>query len=348
MTRAAMLAALLLGCIATPALAQDHSGHAMPGVQPAPQQTECEKEAERHRAMGHAFPKNFCTPDRPAGEEQEPVDHSATDHGQDHGSTGHSTMDHSVPENGVLLRPPPPAAGSGPARAADAIWGAAVMRESREALARENGGMATVGLVIDRLEYRARRGYDGFQWDGKAWYGGDLHRAWLESEGEAAIGEGLEDADISLLYGRAISPWFDLQAGVRQDLAGPRRTYLDLGIQGLAPYLFEVEADVYLSSKGDLTATAEIELDQRITQRLIVQPRAEIALSAQEVPELRIGAGIEKIEAGVRLRYEINREFAPYVGIEQEWKIGGSADYARSEGEDTSSTSYVMGIRAWF
>lgn len=139
-----------------------------------------------------------------------------------------------------------------------------------------------------------------------------------------------------------------MQAGVRQDLTGPERTHLALGIQGLAPYLFEVDAAAFVSTKGDLTARIEGEIDQRITQRLILQPRAEIAFSAQDVPELGIGAGIDKIEAGVRLRYEFTREFAPYIGIDQEWKIGNSADFARAAGEDPSVTNYVVGVRFWF
>lgn len=272
------------------------------------------------------------------------MDHDTTDQSQmDHSAMGHDKMAKSIPE-----APPPAAAGSGPARAADAIWGTEAMRGSREKLAHNQGGQTYLGFMADRFEYRARDGTDGYLWDIDAWYGGDIHKVWLESEGEGAFGEEIEDAQVQLLYGRAISPWFDLQAGVRQDFTGPARTYLDLGIQGLAPYLFEIETDLFLSNKGDLTATAEVELDQRITQRLIIQPRGEIALSAQDVPELGIGAGIDTIEAGLRLRYEFTREFAPYIGAEQEWKLGDSADFARAAGEDPSVTNYVIGVRFWF
>ena len=357
------------------ASAQDHSAHSMQATQPVSGEgdlpDDCEAEAARHRAMGHGVSDGSCAPAHgdPNGAEGEGehahhpgTDHSAMGHdhdGQgpaDHPATDHSAMDHSAMDHGdmagvsepIPVLPPPPSAGSGPPRAADEMWGADAMRASRGALGRENGGMKTAGLVLDRLEYRARAGEDGFLWDGDAWYGGDIERLWLESEGEGSFAEGLEDADLSLLYGRAISPWFDMQVGVRQDLVGPERTYLDLGIQGLAPYLFEVEADVFLSTKGDLTAKAEVELDQRITQRLIIQPRAEISLAAQDVPELGIGAGVDAIETGVRLRYEIAREFAPYVGLAQEWKIGTSAQYARAAGEDPSVTQFVAGVRFWF
>ena len=119
-------------------------------------------------------------------------------------------------------------------------------------------------------------------------------------------------------------------------------------MQGLAPYLFEVDLAAFLSDRGDLTARLEAELDQRVTQRLILQPRAEVELSAQDVSELGIGAGVDTAELGLRLRYEFAREFAPYVGVEQEWKIGQSADYTRAEGEDPSATNYVVGLRFWF
>ena len=150
------------------------------------------------------------------------------------------------------------------------------------------------------------------------------------------------------LWSRAIAPFFDFQAGVRQDLTGPERTHAVIGIQGLMPYRFEVDAAAFVSTKGDVTARIEGELDQRITQRLILQPRAELALSAQDIPELGIGAGLDRIEAGLRLRYEFAREFAPYVGVSQEWRIGDSADFARAAGEDPSVTNYVVGVRFWF
>ncbi|UVI38909.1 copper resistance protein B [Qipengyuania spongiae] len=344
MSRAVNFTALVLVTIAVPALAQSHAGH---GAHAASSQDECEAEAARHRAMGHAAAEDSCAPDDPAPLGQVEMDHDD----MDHSSIGHGQMDHgsdpdSAPE--IPIAPPPAAVGSGPPTAADAIWGAEAMRASRAALARENGGMLTAGLLLDRFEFRAREGDDGYLWDGDAWYGGDINRVWVESEGEGSFADGVGDADIALLYGRAISPWFDLQAGARQDLNGPSRTYLDIGIQGIAPYLFEIEGDLLVSNKGDFTAKVEVELDQRMTQRLVVQPRAEIALAAQDVPELGIGGGINNVEMGLHLRYEIAREFAPYLGIEQEWKLGRGADYARARQQDPSVTNYVLGVRFWF
>jgi copper resistance protein B len=244
--------------------------------------------------------------------------------------------------------PPPEEAGSGPPRAADAIWGAEAMAPSRDALKREHGSTVTTWLQADRLEYQARQGHDGLLWDLQGYYGTPTSKLWLKSEGEAALGEGVEDAEVQALWSKAVAPYWDLQLGVRQDLAGQTDTHAVVGIQGLAPYLFEIDAALFLSQRGDLTARIEAEVDQRITQKLILQPRVEVSLAAQDNPARKQGAGIDKIEAGLRLRYEIVPEFAPYIGIEQGWKLGGSARYARLAGEDPSVTSVVMGVRFWF
>ena len=391
-----LIVAMLLAGTATPAFAQDHSGHAMPAAQ-SPAQTECEKEAARHRSMGHAVPEGACEPTTQPSEtapadlheshsgmdhsqmkhsQMEGMDHPAMDHSNmesmDHAAMGHegmqssgqAPMDHQVMDHGAMEHgamdhgamdmpsipqgPPPAAAGSGPPRAADAIWGADAMRASRDALRAENGGMKVFWFQGDRAEYRAREGGDGYLWDVQGYYGGDLDKFWFKSEGEGTFGEKPESAEIQGLWSHAIGPWWDLQAGVRQDLTGPERTHAVLGVQGLAPYMFEVDAAAFLSTKGDLTARVEAELDQRITQRLILQPRAEVNLSAQDIPELGVGAGLDSVELGLRLRYEFAREFAPYVGVEQEWKVGQSADYARLAGEDPSVTNYVVGVRFWF
>jgi len=294
------------------------------------------------------------------------MDHSQMDHGQaadappdhsrmDHGATpaqAAQPMDHSSMQMGaddtIPLLPPPPEAGSGPARAAIAIWGEDAMQQARRELIRDTDGGLRLWFQGDRLEYRLREGSDGYLWDIQGYYGGDLNKFWFKSEGEGGFGEAVEEAEVQALYSRAIAPFFDLQVGVRQDLTGPERTHAVIGVQGIAPYHFEIDAATFLSTKGDITASIEAELDQRITQRLILQPRAEIALAAQDIPELGIGAGIDTLEAGLRLRYEIAREFAPYIGVDQEWKIGTSRDFARAEGEDSSVTNYVVGLRFWF
>ena len=323
---------------------EESSGMEMPMAQSGQESMEMD-----HSQMNHG--------DMPQGQaSQSEMDHSQMDHSQmgqvSAPSPAMQGMDHSAMQGSaddmIPLLPPPPEAGSGPARAGIAIWGEEAMNEARQELVRETDGGMRLWIQGDRVEYRAREGADGYLWDVQGYYGGDINKFWFKSEGEGSFGEPIEGAEVQALWSRAIAPFFDFQAGVRQDLTGPERTHAVIGIQGIAPYKFEVDAAAFISSKGDVTARIEGELDQRITQRLILQPRAELALSAQDIPELGVGAGIDRIEAGLRLRYEFAREFAPYIGISQEWRIGGSADFARAEGEDPSVTNYVVGVRFWF
>lgn len=247
-----------------------------------------------------------------------------------------------------MVTPPPPEAGSGPPRAADAIWGADAMRVSRDDLRRTHGDFPILWLQADRLETQIRDGQNGYLWDLQGYYGTPTRRLWVKSEGEGEFGGELERGEVQALYSRAFAPFFDVQMGVRQDFGPAETTHAVIGVQGLAPYMFEIDAALFLSHRGDLTARVELELDQRITQRLIFQPRAEINLAAQDVPELGIGAGLDRIEVGARLRYEIVREFAPYIGIEQSWRVGRSADFARLAGDGPSKLSLLAGIRLWF
>lgn len=337
-----LLAILLIGT-ATPVMAQ-HAGHTMPDPEPTPAPAQVETpdpddtdhSQMDHSAMGHDTSR-VAPPDDSVLE--------ATDQPAAHGQ---SQMDHGTMTMPIPSSPPPASAGSGPPRAADAIWGAEAMRASRAQLRHEQGGQTYFWFQGDRVEYRAREGGDGYLWDVQGYYGGDIDKLWFKSEGEGSFDEEIEGAEVQALYSRAIAPFFDLQAGVRQDFAPRDRTYAVIGIQGLAPYQFEIDAAAFLSSKGDLTARIEAELDQRITQRLILQPRAEVNLSARDIPELGIGSGLDTVELGIRLRYEFAREFAPYIGVEQEWRVGQSADYARANGEDPSVTNYVIGLRFWF
>lgn len=248
----------------------------------------------------------------------------------------------------IMETPPPPEAGSGPPRAADAIWGAEAMAASREDLQRTHGDFPVFWFQGDRMETQIRDGADTYLWDIQGYYGTPTSRLWFKSEGEGEWGADPEDAEVQALYSRAILPFWDLQAGIRHDIAGPDTTHAVIGIQGLAPYMFEVDAALFLSTRGDVTARIEAEVDQRITQRLILQPRVEANLSAQDIPALGMGGGLDQIEVGARLRYELRREFAPYIGIEQSWRTGAGADFARARGEGTSATSLIAGIRFWF
>jgi len=204
-------------------------------------------------------------------------------------------------------------------------------------------------VMLDVAEVRTGKGGDGYAWGGEAWFGDDINRLAIKSEGEGAFDGGLESAEVQVLYTRAIGPYFNLQAGVRQDIGpAPTRTFAALGFEGLAPYWIEVEGAVFLSDKGDLLARLEAYYDQRITQRLVLQPRAEVNLSAQTMRAEGVGSGLVDAEAGLRLRYEIRREFAPYVGISWERKFGQTARLTRLAGDGRGGVRLVTGIRAWF
>lgn len=247
------------------------------------------------------------------------------------------------------VAPPPAAALSGPAHAADTVFSTGEMDSARDQFLREHGSIRSYRILVDQLEARIRSGRDGYAWDAQAWYGGAVNRLWLKTEGEGAFGGEIEQAEVQALWSRALDPWFNLQAGVRYDIRpSPDRGYLALGIQGLAPYWFEVDGAFFLSEKGDLSARFEGEYDLRITQRLILQPRAELDLAFQDVPELNVGSGLSSAEAGLRLRYEFVPEFAPYVGVQYERAFGDTARFRRLAGEDVGSWSFLVGVRTWF
>ena len=165
----------------------------------------------------------------------------------------------------------------------------------------------------------------------------------------SVVFNGVEAGEIRALYSRALDPWFNLQVGVRHDFEpGQPRSYASVGFEGLAPYLVKLEGALFLSDKGDVLARLEGSYDERITQRLILQPRAELNFAAQDVPANGIGSGLSSAELGLRLRYEVRREFAPYVGISWEGKLGDSARFARAAGDGVRATSLVFGVRAWF
>lgn len=333
------IAVLAAALVATPAMAQDHSAHQGPAqaapVPRLPAPSISTPAPDPH--AGHVMPSAEPTTASQA-EPTEPTDQSETASG---------TPD--APSPGPELETPaPPEAGSGPPRAADAIWGANAMRGSRRELQQMHGDYPLSWFQVDRAEVQVRDGSNAYLWDLQGYYGGPTSRFWYKSEGEGQFGQRVDNAEFQALYSRAVAAFFDVQAGVRQDVAGPDTTYAVLGIQGLAPYMFELDAALFVSHRGDLTARIEAELDQRITQRLIVQPRAELNLAAQDVPQLGIGVGLDSIEIGVRLRYEIVREFAPYIGVEQSWRVGRGVDFARAAGDAPRATSLVLGVRLWF
>jgi copper resistance protein B len=268
---------------------------------------------------------------------------------QDHSAHETSAID---PHAGHVMTSPQPAPhniGAGQANAADLYFDPAAMARAREQMLIDNGGTKTSAVFIERLEAAFADESETYAWRAQGWYGGDINRLWWKSEGEGVFEDQLEHAELQLLYSRAITPYFDLQVGARQSyVESEDHTDLVLGVQGLAPYWFEVSAAAFVSTDGNVTARTEAEYDVRLTQKLILQPAAELNFAAQDIPDLHIGAGLTEATAGVRLRYEISRRFAPYVGIEWTSALGQTRDIREALGADTQSTRAVVGLRALF
>ncbi|PHR91790.1 MAG: copper resistance protein CopB [Robiginitomaculum sp.] len=232
---------------------------------------------------------------------------------------------------------------------AEQYYDPAEMRASRQAVQKANGDQKHSLFMADRIELQSTNGEDILLWDAQAWYGTDENKLWIKTEGEFSFAsDTIEDAEIQALWSHAISTYFDLQAGLRYDLDPKGRTHGVIGVQGLAPYWFEIDAATFISTDGDITARVEAEYDMRFTQRLILQPRLELEFSAQDIPTLDLGTGFTSFDAGLRLRYEVTREFSPYIGVEWQRALRSTADIVRANGEDASKTAFVIGIRAWY
>ena len=203
-------------------------------------------------------------------------------------------------------------------------------------------------VLFDQLEWQAGADIRAGGWENRGWIGRDINRFWFRTECDAQDGN-LEEAQAHALFGRAIHRWWDVVAGVRQDFRpGPSRTWAAVGIQGLAPYWFEVEATAYVGESGRTHFRVETEYELLFTNRLVLQPLVELEIYGKSDPERGIGAGLSSGEAGLRLRYEFRREFAPYMGVTWTRKYFGTADLAEAAGEHTSGAGFVMGLRLWF
>ncbi|NVZ22269.1 copper resistance protein B [Pseudomonas costantinii] len=203
-------------------------------------------------------------------------------------------------------------------------------------------------LLINQLEWQRADDGSALSWDIKGWVGGDIDRLWVRTEGERSDGR-TESAEAQALWGHAISPWWDVVGGVRQDFKpGDGQTWAAFGVQGMALYNFEAEATMFVGESGRTAARLEGDYDILLTNRLILQPTAELNFYGRNDPQRRVGAGLSESEVGLRLRYEVRREFAPYVGVTWNRSYGQTAQYARDEDEDISQLRWVVGVRLWF
>jgi len=202
--------------------------------------------------------------------------------------------------------------------------------------------------IFNQLEGRWNGSNPQFRWDGQGWIGTDYDKLWIKSEGTLTNGVS-EDGQQQFLYSRAVTTYFDLQGGLRSDLdSRPTRNWAAFGIQGLAPYFFDLEVTGFVSGEGHLAGKLEASYDLLLTQRLILQPQIELNLYSKSDPPRLVGAGFSDIDTGLRLRYEFSRTFAPYLGLVYEGKFGQTANFARQAGESTSDVRFVFGIRTWF
>ena len=344
----ALCAMIVLALGATQASAQsmdhsqmqgmDHSQMAMP---------------MQHKAAPKQHPAKKKGATKPAAATSNEMDHSQM-HGMDH--SGMEGMDHSQMQgmdhsqmqgmdHGVHQKPSAPV---------EPITPIPVVTDADRAAAVPHGGHAMGDnaihsyMLINRLEAWDNKPRTGMAWEGKGWIGTDLNRVWLRTEGER-VGNHTEAANAEVLYGHSITPWWDVVGGVRQDFKpGTSQTFAAIGVQGLAPQKFEVSAMLYAGQHGQTAARFEAEYELLLTNRLILQPLVEVNAFGKDDRTRGIGSGLSTAEAGLRLRYEITRRFAPYIGVTREQAFGRTADFRRQADERTGQTRVVAGFRAWF
>jgi copper resistance protein B len=203
-------------------------------------------------------------------------------------------------------------------------------------------------LTVDQLEIRSDNENSLFVWDAEGWVGKDLNKFWIKTDGEYNNDQ-IEETEIQALYSRAVAPFWDLQLGWRRNIRpSPDRDWLAIGVKGLAPYFFDIDTALFVGDNGRTAARLQVEYEMMITQRLILTPEIELNLYGKDDPDVDVGSGLSDIEVGLRLRYEIRREFAPYIGVNWTHLYGDTADYARMEDEDIDDFQLVFGIRSWF
>ena len=206
-------------------------------------------------------------------------------------------------------------------------------------------------LMLDQLEWRGAGGISdaAAAWDAQGWYGGDYNKLWLKTEGNEpkTAHQGTHEASLDLLWNRVLLPWWSLQAGVRRDFGTAGRAWAALGIQGLAPQWLDTEATVYLGDGGRTAARVKAQYDLLMTQRLILQPFAELNAYGRSQPARELGSGVSDVELSLRLRYELRREIAPYIGLVWLRRIGSTQRLLRSVGEDAGELQVAAGVHAW-
>lgn len=298
-------------CLAAGAQAQVHH-HAHPGHAAAP-----------HQGSGH-------TGHLDGGPSASPAGHGA------HEAAGRAESPHDAHAGHTRSGPVPPLSDADRAAAFPVLPPHAMHQGGR-----------FYRVTLDRLEWQDGD-HDALAWDFDAWYGGDIDRLVVRSEGERRTGR-TEEAELQLLWSHALGPWWEGVLGVRQDFQpGAPQTWATLGVQGTPLYGLETQASVFLGEGGQSALRLEAEYDLLLTQRWVLQPALEANLYGRDDPQRGVGSGLGDLSAGLRLRYEITRQWAPYLGVQWQRAYGDSADLRRAEGESASDTQLVLGLRVWF
>ncbi|MEA9556955.1 copper resistance protein B [Xanthomonas nasturtii] len=329
----------------------DAASHAAHTDVPALQQAEAQESASKpptdhshmshagmeHGSMDHAAMNHASMDESPA--QQTPMDHTPMDHAQMHHDAPTNVPMQTHASTHSTARPREPI----PEPTAEDIAAAFAPVHSHAM----HGTGVNRYVLLDRLEaFDTDRG-SGQQWEARAWIGGDINRLWLRSEGERQQGR-TQDASVEAFYGHAVSPWWDVLVGVRQDIGTDHRSWAAFGVQGLAPYKFETEATLFVGSQGRAALRLEGEYDVLLTNRLILQPRVEANIALSEDTQRGIDSGLEQLEAGVRLRYEITRRFAPYIGWVHQRSFGNRVQRATMDDEPARDSRFIAGVRIWF
>jgi len=303
-------------------------GMAIPGIAtPTPNPPEKKADADAMQGMDHSGMQEMDHSKMPG------MDHSSMS-GMNHGGGSGMTMG-------------PMQGGRAPADARSPDYSDGIGMGTMRGM--DMADNASLGmLLVDQLESFHGSDANGQLWEAEGWYGNDRDKIWLRTEGERSARK-LTDADVEVLWNRNVATFWGTQLGLRQDFGeGPSRTWAAFGVQGLAPYWFELEATAYVGQGGRTAARLRAEYELLFTQRLILQPEFEMNLYGRSDPARGIGSGLSNAELGLRLRYEFSRQFAPYIGVGWSRSFGTTADYARANHQPLLDRRIVAGLRFWF
>lgn len=341
-----------------------HSQMTMPvpaQAAPAPMsQQQPTMQGMNHSQMDHAMPRQADS-NRPTGEQpakdQPSMDHSGMSHSQmtmppaaqaASGAKPQQAMTHAAGGSTGSMQMGPMQGGKAPADARDPNAYGEGTRHANFPGNEMMDDMPSGRVLIDSAELSRGDGEHGQNLDAEAWYGGDYNKVWLKAQGERTGGR-LESLRTEALWDRAFAPFWSTQLGVRHDTGGGEsRNWLAAGVRGLAPYWFDVEATAYARPGGEFAARFDARYEVLFTQRLILEPQLEGNLYSHADTALGTGTGLSNIEFGLRLRYEIRRQFAPYIGVTWNRRVGSTADLARARGEDATTFRAVAGLRVWY